>query len=496
VKIFVAEITVKVAGVDTTFYFATDGIATQATDTPANTYIPARLKSAGSFKRSLYSGSSIGGAIKPNFGELQLFNGDGGLDAWADYAVSGGKVVVRMGDKDGAYPADYDTVYVAYAQHLVADFSVVKVRLRDRLLLLDSPINKEGFDGSGGLEGTTATAGKLKQWVSESPNYVPVTQINSNLQLYFVQSTRPAVAGFLKVYEGGIEITRGTDYATENDCLTISPAPGECRFYFGVGGLGPVYVRLGSVPIFDIRAVVSGATQTGAAWTAANLADAGGIAGGTGTVAIGNLLVDDNRTYLDVISNACAAAMGWAGMTRLDAFVSGLLAAPAATALYTFTQHNTKNMTRAPVGDLDAAVYSLTVNGGKTWPGNVAAGVSPLLHDYLTRTPWWSSFNRTDDTVKTAHPGAIAKAVDIEAQQFKNAFQQDNYLDNYFELFGVPREFYTFKTPLDSETLALELHGTVAIKLPRFGLGAGKNFRIISQLIDCDERAIQYGVWG
>ena len=165
---FVAEITLTVDGAGTTqtFYFATSGFATKPSDTPANTYIAPRLQSAGTLRRELFSGTRVAGVVRPSFGELLLFNGDGALDAWIGYGVSGGKVTVRMGDEDAAYPGGYTTVYVAYAQQLIANFDTIQVVLRDRINLLDQPIVTAQFTGAGGLEGTTGVAGKLKQWVS------------------------------------------------------------------------------------------------------------------------------------------------------------------------------------------------------------------------------------------------------------------------------------------------------------------------------------------
>ena len=58
------------------------------------------------------------------------------------------------------------------------------------------------------------------------------------------------------------------------------------------------------------------------------------------------------------------------------------------------------------------------------------------------------------------------------------------------------RDFYTCTVPLTAETIALELHDTVQIKLPRFGLSAGKHMRIITQHIDADKREITYGMCG
>ena len=81
-------------------------------------------------------------------------------------------------------------------------------------------------------------------------------------------------------------------------------------------------------------------------------------------------------------------------------------------------------------------------------------------------------------------------------RHFQSALDQTNFTTPYMALFGVRRDFYTCTVPLSAETVGLDLHDTVAIKLPRFGLDAGKNFRVITQQIDCDRREITYGMWG
>lgn len=495
----VAEITLTVdaGGTTQTFYMGTSGYATKPTDTPANTYIAPRIKSVGSFRRELFSGSRVTGAVRPSFGEIVLMNNDGGLDAWMGYAISGAKVTVRIGDENAAYPAGYTTVYVAYAQHLIADFDQIRLRLRDRLNLLEQPLVTAQFTGAGGLEGSADMASKLKQWVSQDPGFFPPILIDSTKQLYFVQSTGTGgLASFFKVYEGALEITRGANYPDAATCISTSPAAGQARFWFGVGEDGPVYVRLGSVPQYDVRVYGHGYQASGSTWTFAAVAALAGVTGGTGGGVVSSLLVDDNSTYLQVLEDSCTSYNYYFGMTRLDAFVSGTLAAPGVSPAYTFTQHNAKGWSRTPVQDMDAPVWSVSVSNGECWPSNLVSAATATNKDYMSRTPWQFSFSRQDAAVKLANPGAVAATVEIKGRIFVSAFSQGIFLDAYMALYGVRRDFYTCTVPLDATTIALELHDTVQIKLPRFGLSAGKNMRIITQQIDADKREITYGMWG
>jgi hypothetical protein len=494
---YVAEVEVIVGGVPTTHYFGTTGFATRGTDTPAHTYVSGRLVSPGWIQRSLFSGSRMTGAVRPSYGALELANADGGLDAWIGHAVSGGRVTVRYGEEDAAYPAGYSTVYVAYIERMQADLQSVRLILRDRLAqALDQPMVAQSFTGAGGLEGTTGLAGKLKQAVLGDPGFVPPILVDAARQLWYVQSTGPYyLAALLQVYEGGVQITRGADYTSSAEMLATTPSPGEARFWAPASG--PVYFRLGGVPVYDLRVqAFSGAPPSGAAWTISTLANQAGISGAASIVAVDGTLVDDDRTYLQIMDDACAVQLGWYGMTRLDTWSSGILAAPTGSPVHVFTPHNSRDWRRDTPADLSAPVWSLTVKAGATWPSDLAGSVTGAMADYLKRAPHWAVFARQDPAIRAAHPGAIARAIESPQRQFINAFGQTLFLDAYFALFGVPRDVWSITAALTDQTLAIELHDVVQITRSRYGLGAGKLARVISQRIDCARREVVFGVWG
>ncbi len=504
IKRFVVEMTFVVddIGTEETFYYATSGFSTLPTDTPANTYIAPRLKSPGSYKRELFSGNRVTGAIRPSFGEIVLNNEDGGLDEFLGYGTSGGKVIVRYGDEGGAYPGDYTTVYIAYAQHPVANFDAIRIRVRDRLLLLDVPANEEAFDGTGGLEGddTVAIVGNLKQSVFGSPGFYPPVLVDPDLLLYCVHGQHPgSSASFATsfVMEGGVVITRNTDYSTESQLLSTSPASGECRWWDN-GGAGPVYFRLGSVPVYDIRVYCQGYKDV----TNDNLrysyfTDRVGLTTGAASdTPIGEQLIEEDSTCTEVMEEAAKLWSYYFGMSRLDVFYTDRLQPPYTLFWYIFNEYNAKNWIRTPVSEMDAPVYKLTINAGKTWPSSVALGMtdSDVLY-LLTQAVWQSVYTEEDEDIQIANPGAIAATIDYNGRE-DNRAAADLIIANYFALYGVRRDFYTFTVEMNDSVLALELGTAVKIQLPRFGLDDGKIMRIITQEIDCNSRQIKYGVWG
>lgn len=505
VKRFVAEITLTTdaGGGTTTFYAATSGFCTTPADTPADTYIPGRLVSPGVFSRSLFSGGRVTGAVKPNFGDLLIANDDGAYDDWLGYGVSGGKVTVRWGDEGAAYPAGYSTVFVAYGHSIRAAItpgasSSLQLRVRSRDYLLDRPILTASFAGTGGLEGTTAVAGKLKQFVSGDPGFIPAPLIDSALQLYYVQST--GAGGFgasFKCYVGGVEVTRGADYTSDSDCLTNAPAAGQCRFWFGSGGNGPVHIRLDAAPQYEPRVQALGYQAGGGAWSLTAMAALAGISGGSGSGSVGAQLVDDPVvTYAQAMSDACVAQFGYFGMTRLDAFVAGTFDVPGAVPVAAWDAHTAGRWQRTPPPDSAVPVGRVSVQAGRTWPTALAAGASATMRDYLQRAPVWCAFAASSAPTLLANPGADAQQYSLRGRHFQSAFDQSTWVSGFFARYGVRRDYWTLTVPMSNANLAVELCDTVQIKLPRYALDAGKLMRVISQQIDCDRGEITFGVWG
>ena len=557
-NVFVVEITpvIDTAGNTQTFLFGTSAFATGPTDTPANTSVRPYLKNPGSLRRELFSGARITGAINPSYGNIVLANvaptedAAGDLDDWLSYGLSGSKVVVRYGTIGDAYPDNWTTVYIAYAQSFVADLNEITIRLRDRLQLFDRPIVSSGFNGSGGLEGTVS-ATKKKQFVAGICEFIPAVLIDEQRQIYFVQSTAPHIydltTRFL-VYDNGIPIAKQSNYTSSSTLLDVAPGEGFCRFYFGnhsgyyilnaqfIAGRGlvfpqevlgttrrwpdrngPVYFRLGSPPAGDIRVSTYGApddtdyargganVQIGvfSAATFATRVDVpiADIDASAQTLFIQGRFVADNLTYLDVLADQCLASQGWFGFTRLDKFRAGTLQDPldgTSTSLYEFTLANIQQLRREPINGMEAPVWKLSVSAGQTYPSQVANGASSTVKDYLTREVWNSFQGVSTDALKQ-NPGAIATTLEIKGRDFQSQEQIKAFLERYFILFGGRRDFFTLTTPMSAEVLALELHDVVTLKIPRFGLSAGKKFRIVGIEIQCASSkgpTVKLTLWG
>lgn len=529
---FVAEVTVAVdsSGTLQTFYFGTSGFSTTPGDTPANTLVSARLANPGTLQRELFSGARVYGAVRPSFGELVLHNADGGLDAWTGYGTGSGRVVVRWGPEDAAYPGGYTTVYVARIFSLYADFTELRLVLRDRSYLLDRPVVTSTFSGTGGAEGTSV-AGRRKQLVIGNPGYIPPITVDPANGMHFVQANAaPAAwmngigAARYALFDAGIPVQKVTRTGTYALLLVEQPpTTGYALFGEVAGGdslgdaCGPVFVKYGqSAPTGELRMVCDGRLKNSAGDTLrhwsfsdlcqrAGLADVepGTLAAGSVDFGIGNRLIENEETYLDTLNDCARAEILAYGFTRLDVPFAWRLKDPADTSdaadvvKYRFTKHNSSRFSRRPIPGMENPVWQVLVNTGRTWPCAVNEAALPTVRAELERHWPYTAFSATAETVRTEFPGAETTQVNILGRYFTTRAQQQTWGDRYLQLFGGVRDHFTLTChDFSATTLALELHDKVELELARFGCSPARTFRIVSIRLNLQARTIDFGLWG
>lgn len=533
----VVQITPTIDSVGTTqaFYFGERGFATAPTDTPANTVVRELLRSAGQWQQDLFGGSRMGGAVVPGGGRIVLINEGGALDAWCDYGVSGAPVIVWWGPPGAAFPGGYSEILRAYGRSVIVSYSTVEIELRDLLQLLDKPLVAATFAGTGGLEGT-GVVGSRKQWVAGDPGFIPPILIDADRQIYWVQEGSTGGMQDLRIaspsstsvmafdtFAGGVRLTRAANYANSTELLATAPSAGECRLWFGDAltnspgsRAGPVYLRLGSVPDWEVRVFAAGYAPDGNTWSLASLAQRAGLditAHYDAGVAVHSRLVADDATYAEVMDDAALVDHAGYGFTRLDEFFTVRLAEPEAAdtvttyttaagsssvtrALFTFTESNSRNWTRAPAAGLAEPVYQVSMRAGAVWPCEVDPAASATMRDYLTRQDAWASFTGINPDIQAAHPGAQVHARETPQRYFQNTQDMSRWVMRYLELFGGLRWVMSLEADMTDETLAIELADNAVVDIPRLTCSGGRAFRVVSKTIDIDRRVVQFGLWG
>lgn len=494
--IFVAEITMAVDDAGTTeLHLACtgEGFATRPSDVPANVPVPPTLLDPGSLRRELFSGNRMFGAVRPAFGEIVLYNGDGRYDAWEPHGFDGRPVTVRWGRRGAAYPAGYTVCYVATMEGITLTETQARLRLRDGLALLDKPVISEVFAGTGGAEGGSELEGQARQRMFGRCLYPPAQTISTGQLVYHV--SLGALSGTLQVWDSGVQLTRGITYADLESFLDLGNAPDPG--YFSTYGAGPsVYIRLGSRPVGDIRLLGTFVREDGVVWTiAAMLARAGYAGPVTGTpIPLKGLVVDEpGTTWLQVIEEMARAAGMFFTFDRLGRFRSGVVEPPAGVFVPTLTRQNCLSIRRSPADGMPTPAHALSVNAGRAWKSSLAAGATVTRREFDKDT-WYERYTYTDEAVLLKHPAA--SGIHLDVQPRLTGAQWEALRQRYVSLFFVGRRLITAVVPMSAAMLAIDLMDTVRVQWPRFGLADGVLLRVVAVRHALAQRQIEFSLWG
>ena len=330
--VFVAEITVAVddAGTLQTHYACSgEGFATRPGDTPAHTAIPPTLLEPGSLRREMFSGDKPFGAVRPAFGEVSLYNGDGRYDGWEHHGFDGRDFVLRWGPLGGAYPADFVTVVICTIEGITLTETEARLKLRDNTQLLDKAFLKDAFAGGTVPEGGELQKGQVKHryigtpaWTGPQPQVIGEGWGNT---LYHLSTGRVTSS---RVWDNGNELSQGFLSSANFWNLSATVTPG---YYYLLTEGGSTYLRLASRPEGDVRVFAQTVQDSGAAWSmAALLAETGYSGAVTGVPLPGfdAVVADSGVTYARLFDDAAANAGMWYGFDRLGRFVSKAFDAP------------------------------------------------------------------------------------------------------------------------------------------------------------------------
>jgi len=468
----------------TTLYYSGEGFVTSPSDTPANTLFEPRLIEPISFQRSMFSSGKLGGFSVPGFGNLVLNNADGVLDALSGYAWDGRSVEVRVGEAGAAF-AYYFTIFDGQAHSIEFDDLQIRVILRDRQddFQLNFPINL--YAGTGGNEGSANLEGNPKPLCfGEVKNIEPVLVDAAN-RVYQVHDGQ--IEAINDVYDGGVALTLTTDYTVD---LTNG------RF------------TLVADPTNVVTADVEGAKPSGSyKSTAADIVrlivtSYGGLAdpGDLNTTSFSDLntangstvgiYVKDNTTILKVVDELMNTVGGFYGFDRDGSFEVGQIALATGTADAEFDKTTMIEITR-----LASAVpnYQVRVGHSKNYKtmseSELDASISSARRDFLVRE---TLFQTAEDTaVQTPYPNSEALIVPA---LFNGSSPASTEASRLLTIYKTQRDIYRVK--VKTQPYTLKLNDVVKITFPRYDLGSGKLFRIISIFEDAAVNEVEMELWG
>ena len=494
------------AGTLETFYVGAESFVTGTGDTPASIAFEPRLIDPGSLGVNIFSDGRTGGMTKLEIGEIVLVNTDGALDAWLSYSFDGRPVTIRSGQ--GAYPGGFTTLLVGTVESAEVSWDKFVLRLRDKQWLFNLPALTTRFAGNNslpnGLEGTADDlGGKVKPKVYGRVFNVSPPLVNTSKLTY--QVSHGAVLDISAVNDRGLAITKGADFATSALLQAATPSAATYITCFAEG-----YFRLGSTPAGQITADVTQGANAAARTVAQilkQLALDAGLPSGEITAAdataldaaaaqVVGIYLSDELNFMQAMDQIAASVGAWYGFDALGNLRMGQITTPSGPAVVTLYDYDIlEGFERRPPKDNGLPVWRVVLGHTKIWttqPSDLAGAVTIPTRAYLAeeyrksatedaaiKTQWLLAGTVEEETLLTIAADAATEAA------------------RRLTLYKTRRDIFDVSVSLDLLTTnSLKLGDVVALQIARFGLDAGKNFRIIGIRLQLAAGTAQLTLWG
>lgn len=500
-----------------TLYYGTHGHVTGPAETPADTVFLSRVKQAAVMKRTLFAEGTTRGRASVNYGDLELRNDDGKLDALITYNFDGQGIRIRRGPVRGAYPSDFATDLEGTMQGIEIGTEMIVVKIRDRRSEMEKPLQPTKFAGSG-LGTLEGVAGDLKGkpkpvCYGKVFNIAPPCVETAKL----IWQVADSAASITAVRDRGVALVSGGTYATIADLLdnSLAPTAGQYKVYSGVEG---TYVRLGSTPDGQLtcdvtegaaasdrtpaqvyKRLLTRAGKSASDWSASDLttldADANYVIG---------YWTDQETSYarvFDLIANSVGASwfLDAANVFRIQQ----LLAPEGETPVVTFTANSILGkLKRTRINDPGQGTppYRSIVRYRRNYtvqPTDLAAAVTLANRALFGRE--WREAQETQSDVQTQHLLADQDEWETLLTEEADAQAEATRLQ---DLRGEKRELLEFTVPLTDDSAAIELNQVVGLVHPRYSFSVvgsdedGALLRVLGLAPNSEKRELTITGWG
>lgn len=489
------------------------GYNTAPSDTPPNAHYAARVSDPGFFQRHLFGAGRTLGQAEVSYGEIQVINPDGQLDDWLGLGFDGRPLVVKRLTSPRAAYGTAVTVLRATVQRLDSDNAWLGFRLRlyDRRLELDRPLQSARYAGTTVLTGPTAEGtadlkDQPKPLCFGRALNVPAVAVNPFDLIY--QLHDGALAS-ISVFDGGVPLTHAGDFTTIAALRAASIRAGQYGTCLALG-----LFRLGATPAFGVTADVlegSSAADRRAGAVVGRMLARMGLTGADNVVSSSLAALDaaapyevchysaDDRHGLEAINAVLASVGGWIVPNGLGAFEVGRLAAPSPSPVGIITDRDILE------GDSIGLICNPDTDGGiPAW--RVTLRYQPAFEVQADATLGqcvsvarrgavsapWREIKADAPAVRTKHLLAPELAIDTMLVNPADAAAE---AARRLALYSVRRDVLT----LPIEHIAADAYGlgaTVQVKLDRFGYQAGRNMVVIGRNESLRDEQVTLTVWG
>jgi hypothetical protein len=296
-----------------TVYYSTSPYVSEPSDTPSNQPYDDAVATIPSFTRRL--SNEFGGRGTGSWGDIEIINQNGALDAWLDYGFDG--LAVRLYFGDASWPKSDFRIILAGT---IADISMramdrYAVKIRDKSESLNIPIQASVIGG------TDANADKqIPLLFGECYNITPLL-IDAATHKY--QYHDGAAQGVTTVYDNGVSVAFTDTPASGYFVLLASPTG---QITCDAKGAKPGGVYLTKVADIASHIITTRSTLTSADVDSASLSAMNTTAPQT----IG-LYVTGRDNIINVLDSLVESVGGWWGFSRAGLLQMGVLVVPSGT---------------------------------------------------------------------------------------------------------------------------------------------------------------------
>jgi hypothetical protein len=490
-----------------TFYVSDEPFQTSPTDSPADTAFDDTLIDAGSIGLHTYSAGRVGGATLLETGDIEIGNADGVYDHWINQSFGGQPVVIRQGE-GGQYPVDFRTRLTGSIASVDATLDKIVVRIMDKAAILDRSVLTDVFAGTNagpvGLEGgPDDIKGRVKPRVYGKVANISPPCVNTSMQVYRV-SDRPVWA-ISQVYAGGGALGVGADYPTVTALIAATIAEG----YFATCVAEGLF-RLGSSPLggvtADVQEDAEAFNMTAGEIVAQLAADAGLAVAAIAAEDIGELnaaapyvvglYLDGETSFREAMDMLVTSIGSWFAFDAVGVLRVGQLTAPSAEPVADILEDEILAGFERRVANGDGVpLWRVRVRYGRNWTvqnGDLVGSVDDARRAYLGEE--YRVAAAEDVSVKIQFAKAQELVVDTLLADEADALAEAARL---LSIHKVRRDIFSVPIPADMlPSGAGDLMDTLRLEHGRFGLSAGRNFRVLGRTPEFGNDRLILELWG
>ena len=437
VRCILAEVKVKVGGVETTRYLSSSHFTSKPTDTPANT--PYAANGDGSL----------------SFGSLDIDNSDCAVDSWLNDLWAMREIKIYVGA-----PYWPRSMFQAVFTGTVEDISprarnILTLKIRDVLAVLNSPVTTAVIGGTGDNKDTILPI-TLGEVFNIEPTLInefgdPVYQVNQG-----------AIESIIEVRDNGYPVSATFDVA--NGKFTLTNAR------YGTITCDVQGAHIGGAYKNDVGSLVEALATTlgdGEKVSSSLFDSAAMTAFKTANPQPVGYFIPDRVNRLQAMQEL-AASVGAAVTCSMSGLVK-LAKLEFGTPSRTISSKDMEDGSFSPTSK-SSVLGAVQLAGCKNWTPQDAAGLAaalptasiPLLTEEFVVVKQEDALVLAD--YKQSAPAQIDTFLIVESDLVSEALRRLN-------LWKVPR--YTYRFTCFAENFDVELGDTITLKYPRFGLDTG-----------------------